>query len=124
MRWPLPCLLLIAGCTTFDGSETRFTVRVRDAARAPIGEATVILDMDTYNDDELCELSLEDGVAEVVWESCEFGAFDCDDTPYAVRVSKEGYRPQRQVLGFSRDREMDVTLSACDSDCEAQETCD
>ncbi len=124
MRWPLPCLMLLAGCTTFDGSETHFIVEVIDEARAPIAEAVVVLDMDEYNDDELCELSPEDGVLDIAWESCEFGAFDCDETPYAVRVSKEGYASELRVIGFSRDRTMEVTLRACDGACDTPETCD
>ncbi len=115
--------MLVTACT-LDGAETSFTVRVRDAVRVPVAEAVVVLDMDEFDDDELCQLSLDDGVAEIVWNECEFGAFDCDQAPYAVRVSKEGYRKVVRPMGFSRERSVEVTLESCDGDCEAPETCD
>lgn len=118
------CLLLVAGCRgALNGDPTEFNVRVVDGEGAPVPDAVVVLEMEDGRDNEVCDTTGEDGTVDVAWDACQFGAFDCDENPYAVRASKEGYKSARGSVGFSSARTITLTLRACDGDCDTPETC-
>lgn len=120
-------LLLIAGCRgALNGDPTEFNVRVVDGAGLGVPEAIVVLQMEEGRDNEVCGTTGEDGVVDVEWDACQFGAFDCDENPYAVRASKTGYKSARVAIGFSSARTTTLKLEACEADasCDTPETCD
>lgn len=117
----LAVILVTAACNSDDAE---YIVRV-NTGRDPLSEATVILELEDRDDDNIvCGTTDANGRARLVWDSCELAVFDCVSKPYAVRVSKTGFTPQRRLSGFSMSNDETFDLSACTDDCDDQETCE
>lgn len=116
-------LLVVAGCGTFGSDDGEFVVRVSDADGVLEG-VTAILELDENDaDSDICATTDANGKAVLTWDVCGVAFLDCDSDPYAVRVSKDGYLPQRKLRGFSQSDQETFVLEPCTDDCETQEVC-